>query len=107
MKGISNTFICLTEEEQAAASQGELGIEAMRRREEDYAVSVKEESKEDGDVVGGNALDGVGTEGASGSASAEGKGYRKIWTKNFFIGLEIEKRPSELVSHRRLDSTGC
>jgi poly(A) polymerase Pap1 len=60
--GVSNTFICLTEEEQAAASQGELSVEAMKRKEEDF----------------------------------EGKEYKKIYTKNFFIGLEIEKKPSEL-----------
>ena len=59
--GISNTFICLTEEEQAAASQGELSHEAMKRKEEDFA----------------------------------GQEYRKVYTKNFFIGLEIEKRSSE------------
>lgn len=36
MNPISQTFICLTEEEQAAASQGELAVEAMKRKEEDY-----------------------------------------------------------------------
>lgn len=63
VKGISNTFICLTEEEQAAASQGELSVEAMKRKEEDF----------------------------------EGKEYKKVYTKNFFIGLEIEKKPSESI----------
>lgn len=58
--GISNAFICLTEEEQAAASQGELGVEAMKRSEADL----------------------------------EGKEYKRIYTKNFFIGLEIEKKSS-------------
>lgn len=60
VKGISANFICLTEEEQAAASQGELSVEAMQRNEEEFA----------------------------------GKGT-KVYTKNFFIGLEIEKKPSE------------
>ncbi len=59
--GVSNTFICLTEEEQAAASQGELSIEAMKRKEADFA----------------------------------GQDYKTVYTKNFFIGLEIEKKPSE------------
>lgn len=59
VKGISANF-SLTEEEQAAASQGELSVEAMQRNEEEYA----------------------------------GKGT-KVYTKNFFIGLEIEKKPSE------------
>ncbi|ORY26955.1 Poly(A) polymerase central domain-domain-containing protein [Naematelia encephala] len=59
--GVSNTFLCFTDEEQAAASQGELSVEAMKRREEDVA----------------------------------GKEYKKVYTKNFFIGLEIEKRPKD------------
>ncbi|WWD22616.1 hypothetical protein CI109_107109 [Kwoniella shandongensis] len=59
--GISNVFYCLTEEEQAAASQGELTPEVMNRKEEDV----------------------------------EGKDYKKIYTKNFFIGLEIEKKPKD------------
>lgn len=59
--GISNTFICLTEEEQAAASQGELSVDAMKRKEEDFA----------------------------------GQDFKKVYTKNFFIGLDIEKKPSE------------
>jgi poly(A) polymerase len=67
MGGISNTFICLTEEEQAAASQGELSVEAMKRKEEDFV----------------------------------NKEYKKIYTKNFFIGLEIEKKPSESLNIRR------
>lgn len=58
---INNTFICLTDEEQAAASQGELSVEAMQRKEEDYP----------------------------------GKEYKKVYTKNFFVGLEIEKKPSQ------------
>jgi poly(A) polymerase len=58
--GIPNTFYCLTEEEQAAASQGELSESAMRRKESDM----------------------------------EGKEYKKVWTKSFFVGLEIEKKPS-------------
>jgi len=61
IKGISNTYICLTEEEQAAASQGELNAEAMKRKEEDFV----------------------------------GQEYKKVYTKNFFVGLEIEKKPSE------------
>lgn len=65
MGGIAASFICLTEEEQAAASQGELSLEAMKRKEEDYV----------------------------------GKEYRKVYTKNFFIGLEIEKRSSGSPSH--------
>lgn len=66
--GVSQTFICLNEEEQAAASQGELGEEAMKRKEEDY----------------------------------KGQDYKKVYTKNFFIGLDIEKKPSEssIVVHR-------
>lgn len=52
----------MSEEEQAAASQGELGGEAMKRKEEEY------EGKE---------------------------GVKKVFTRSFFIGLEIEKRPSE------------
>lgn len=59
---ISNKFVCLTEEEQAAASQGELSLEAMQRKEEDFA----------------------------------GQEYKMVYTKNFFVGLEIEKKPSEL-----------
>lgn len=59
--GISNNFICLTEEEQAAASQGELSLEAMKRTE----------------------------------ADVKGEDSKKIYTKNFFIGLEIEKKQSE------------
>lgn len=61
VKGISNVFICLTEEEQAAASQGELSEEAMKRKEEDF----------------------------------QGKEYKKVYTKDFFIGLDIEKKPSK------------
>ena len=70
VKGVSSTFICLTEEEQAAASQGELSLEAMQRKEADF----------------------------------EGKEYKKVYTKNFFIGLEIEKKSSEwdgYLTHRR------
>lgn len=59
---VNNSFICLTDEEQAAASQGELSVEAMQRKEEDYV----------------------------------GQEYKKVYTKNFFIGLEIEKKPSKL-----------
>nr|XP_019013940.1 poly(A) polymerase [Kwoniella pini CBS 10737]OCF52721.1 poly(A) polymerase [Kwoniella pini CBS 10737] len=59
--GISNVFYCLSEEEQAVASQGEVPPELMNRKETDI------EGKE---------------------------GARKIWTKNFFIGLEIEKKPN-------------
>lgn len=62
--GIPNTFYCLTEEEQAAASQGELSEAAMRRKESDM----------------------------------EGKEYKKVWTKSFFVGLEIEKKPSRSAS---------
>ena len=61
MGGISISFLCLSEEEQAAASQGELSQEAMKRKEEDV----------------------------------EGKDAKRVYTKNFFIGLEIEKRSSE------------
>jgi hypothetical protein len=61
MHSISSTFICLTEEEQAAASQGELSVEAMQRKEEDFV----------------------------------GQEYKKVFTKSFFIGLEIEKKPSK------------
>lgn len=61
VKGIGSTFICTTEEEQAAASQGELSADIMKRKEEDY----------------------------------EGKEYRKVFTRNFFIGLEIDRKPSE------------
>ncbi|TXT12394.1 uncharacterized protein COLE_02804 [Cutaneotrichosporon oleaginosum] len=57
--GVSNTFVCLNEEEQAAASQGELSVEAMKRKEEDFA----------------------------------GQDYKLVYTKNFFIGLEIAKTP--------------
>ncbi|BEJ14520.1 hypothetical protein CspHIS471_0402870 [Cutaneotrichosporon sp. HIS471] len=57
--GVSSTFICLTEEEQAAASQGELSVEAMKRKEEDFV----------------------------------GQDYKMVYTKNFFIGLDIEKKP--------------
>jgi poly(A) polymerase len=60
--GISMPFFCLTDEEQAAASQGELSEAAMRRTEEDMV----------------------------------GKEYKKVWTKSFFVGLEIEKKPSTL-----------
>lgn len=60
--GLSSVFYCMSEEEQAAASQGELGQDAMRRKEEDY------EGKE---------------------------GMKKVFTRSFFIGLEIEKRPSK------------
>lgn len=28
----------------------------------------------------------------------EGKEYKKVYTKNFFIGLEIEKKPSESLA---------
>lgn len=59
--GISKPFLCLTDEEQAAASQGELSEAAMKRTEEDIV----------------------------------GKEYTKVWTKSFFVGLEIEKKPSE------------
>jgi poly(A) polymerase len=34
--GVAINFICLTEEEQAGASQGELSEEAMKRKEEDF-----------------------------------------------------------------------
>jgi poly(A) polymerase len=61
--GISKPFFCLTDEEQAAASQGELSETAMQRTEEDMA----------------------------------GKDFKKVWTKSFFVGLEIEKKPSESV----------
>ncbi len=61
--GIPMTFLCLTEEEQAAASQGELSDAAMKRKEEDM----------------------------------EGKEYKKVYTKSFFVGLEIEKKPSEYI----------
>lgn len=61
VNGISKTYICLNEEEQAQASQGELPLEAMMRKEEDYAD----------------------------------KEHTKVYTKNFFIGLDIEKKPSE------------
>jgi len=58
--GVSNVWICLTEEEQAAASQGELSMEAMQRKEEDF----------------------------------KDQKYEKVYTKSFFIGLDIEKKPS-------------
>lgn len=64
--GISMPFFCLTDEEQAAASQGELSEAAMRRTEEDMV----------------------------------GKEYKKVWTKSFFVGLEIEKKPSKLDPFR-------
>ncbi|WVF66782.1 hypothetical protein IAT40_001524 [Kwoniella sp. CBS 6097] len=67
--GISNVFLCLTDEEQAAASQGELTPDVMSRKEEDM-----------GD-----------------------KGYKKIYTKNFFIGLEIEKKPKDGQGSRVLN----
>ncbi|KIR72864.1 poly(A) polymerase [Cryptococcus deuterogattii CA1014] len=59
--GVNRVFYCLTEEEQAAASQGELTAEMIDRTEEDV----------------------------------EGKEHRKIYTKSFFIGLEIEKKSKE------------
>lgn len=59
--GLASNFYCFTEEEQAAASQGELSVEAMKRKEEDLGE----------------------------------KEYKRVYTKNFFIGLEIEKKPSE------------
>ncbi|ORX35170.1 putative polynucleotide adenylyltransferase [Kockovaella imperatae] len=58
---ITNSFICLSEEEQAAASQGELSVEAMKRTEEDV----------------------------------KGQEFKRIWTKSFFIGLEIEKKSKD------------
>ncbi|KAK4685893.1 poly(A) polymerase, partial [Tremellales sp. Uapishka_1] len=67
--GISNVFICLTEEEQAAASQGELSAEAMKRKPEDYV----------------------------------GKEHKLIYTKSFFIGLEIEKKAKDGGSGRVLN----
>ncbi|KAI9633303.1 putative polynucleotide adenylyltransferase [Dioszegia hungarica] len=67
--GIPNTFYCLTEEEQAAASQGELSEAAMRRKESDM----------------------------------EGKEYKKVWTKSFFVGLEIEKKPKDASQSRILN----
>lgn len=63
--GISSNFICLNEEEQAAASQGELSSEAMKRTQANFA---------DQDV-------------------------KKVFTKNFFIGLGIEKKPSRLTAY--------
>lgn len=66
--GISAEFICLTEEEQAAASQGEMSAEAMQRKEEDFV----------------------------------GQDYKKVYTKNFFVGLEIEKKSSEWFQAARL-----
>ncbi|KAK6904611.1 poly(A) polymerase [Kwoniella mangroviensis CBS 10435] len=80
--GISNVFYCLTEEEQAAASQGEVSPELMNRKEEDIKdVQLKE--GENGDDAGAGA--------------------RKIWTKNFFIGLEIEKKPKDGQGSRVLN----
>lgn len=58
---INNSFICLTEEEQAGASQGELSMDAMQRKDEDF----------------------------------KDKEPKRVYTKNFFIGLEIEKKPSK------------
>lgn len=69
MGGISISFLCLTEEEQAAASQGELSQEAMKRKEEDV----------------------------------EGKDAKRVYTKNFFIGLEIEKRSKDGQGSRVLN----
>jgi len=66
--GISGKYVCLTEEEQAAASQGELSLDAMKRTE--------------GDV--------------------QGEEFKKVFTKNFFIGLEIEKKPSEFMVEREI-----
>ncbi|RSH78028.1 polynucleotide adenylyltransferase [Apiotrichum porosum] len=66
---ISNEFICLTDEEQAAASQGELSVEAMQRKEEDFA----------------------------------GQDYKKVYTKNFFIGLDIERKPKDSQGGRVLN----
>ncbi|TYJ53782.1 hypothetical protein B9479_005542 [Cryptococcus floricola] len=62
--GTNRIFYCLTEEEQAAASQGELTTEMINRTEED----VKD------------------------------KEHRKIYTKSFFIGLEIEKKSKDGTS---------
>ncbi|WVN87609.1 uncharacterized protein L203_102792 [Cryptococcus depauperatus CBS 7841] len=59
--GVSRVFYCTTEEEQAAASQGELTSEMIDRTEEE--VTDKE--------------------------------HRNIFTKSFFIGLEIEKKTKE------------
>lgn len=59
---INNSFICLSDEEQAGASQGELSMDAMLRKDADYAD----------------------------------KEHKRVYTKNFFIGLEIEKKPSKL-----------
>lgn len=70
--GISADFICLTEEEQAAASQGEMSPEAMQRKEEDFV----------------------------------GQDYKKVYTKNFFVGLEIEKKPSALGEDHTNTSRG-
>lgn len=61
---INNSFICLSDEEQAGASQGELSMEAMLRKDEDFTD----------------------------------KDHKRVYTKNFFIGLEIEKKPSKLCS---------
>lgn len=59
--GKEMVFYCLTEEEQAAASQGELSDEAMQRTEADCG---KQEIK-------------------------------RVYTKSFFVGLDIEKKSSE------------
>ncbi|KAL1407225.1 polynucleotide adenylyltransferase [Vanrija albida] len=67
--GVAMNFICLTEEEQAGASQGELSEEAMKRKEEDFV----------------------------------GKDYKKVYTKNFFIGLDIEKKPKDSQGSRVLN----
>lgn len=69
MHSISSTFICLTDEEQAAASQGELTVEAMQRKEEDFV----------------------------------GQEYKKVYTKSFFIGLDIEKKPKDSAGGRVLN----
>ena len=79
VNSITNSFICLSEEEQAAASQGELSVEAMKRKEEDVA----------------------------------GQDFKRIWTKSFFIGLEVEKKTSSkssscssFVTHRFSQASG-
>lgn len=59
--GKEMTFLCLTEEEQASASQGDLTDDVMQRTEDDCG---KEEIK-------------------------------RIYTKSFFVGLDIEKQKSE------------
>jgi poly(A) polymerase Pap1 len=61
---INNSFICLTDEEQAGASQGELSMDAMQRKDEDF----------------------------------KDRDHKRVYTKNFFIGLEIEKKPSETIA---------